>query len=826
MKKSLLLLLFLISFQLSAQVIGKVSDTEGNPLSYVNIYLKDSYTGTTSNDAGNYSLDISREGTYQIVFQFLGFKTHTETIRPGRFPYILDVVLQEESTDLGEVVLESTEDPAYRVIRKTIAERKKNLERLREYTADFYSRGLWQVKDVPEKILGQEIGNMGGILDTTRSGILYLSETFSEIAYQKPDKFTEKILASKVSGNDNGFSFNSAQAASLSFYENTIQLNAPLVSPIGINGLNYYNFKLEGAFYEGSKLINKIRVIPKRPKDRVWKGFIYIVEDDWQLYGLDLSTSGEAVQIPFINFLTVRQNYKHDSENDFWVKISQTIDFEFGLFGLTGEGRFIAVYSNYDFNPQFDRKYFTNEVLSFAQGANKKDSIYWSGNRPVPLTDEEIRDYRKKDSLQVLHRSKAYLDSVDARGNKFRFSDPVFGYTYTNSYKQWFFRYKSPLNEIRFNTVQGWNGKTGLQFYKWYDEIQSNTFSAELDASYGLAEDRLRFSGSLIRNFNFKDKLRIGLRGGSVVRQFNENDPISPLINSIASLFFERNYMKLYELNFGNLSYSQEITNGIHLFARLGFENRKPLFNHSDHVIFPRKDRSYTSNNPLAPDDFENAAVTSHNIVKTELTARINFAQKYYSNPDMKFNIGTRKFPTLILKFENGVSPSDSRYDYSQYEVGLAQEVLLGNKGELTYNLKSGTFSGGDGISFVDFKHFNGNQTRIGTSSRYSHVFNLMPYYQFSTNKTYFEGHLEHDFKGWILGKIPGINRLNFNLIAGAHFLSTETQKPYSEFSVGIDNLGIGKFRFLRLDYVRSYHDGNSTGAVLFGLKFLNLLPD
>src|SRR5690625_1511317 len=176
MKKSLLLLLFLISFQLSAQVIGKVSDTEGNPLSYVNIYLKDSYTGTTSNDAGNYSLDISREGTYQIVFQFLGFKTHTETIRPGRFPYILDVVLQEESTDLGEVVLESTEDPAYRVIRKTIAERKKNLERLREYTADFYSRGLWQVKDVPEKILGQEIGNMGGILDTTRSGILDLSE--------------------------------------------------------------------------------------------------------------------------------------------------------------------------------------------------------------------------------------------------------------------------------------------------------------------------------------------------------------------------------------------------------------------------------------------------------------------------------------------------------------------------------------------------------------------------------------------------------------------------------------------------------------------------
>src|SRR5690606_42107523 len=58
-----------------------------------------------------------------------------------------------------------------------------------------------------------------GMLDSTRTGIIYLSETISEIAYQKPDKFTEKIIASKVSGNDNGFSFNSAQSANISFYE-------------------------------------------------------------------------------------------------------------------------------------------------------------------------------------------------------------------------------------------------------------------------------------------------------------------------------------------------------------------------------------------------------------------------------------------------------------------------------------------------------------------------------------------------------------------------------------------------------------------------------
>ncbi len=111
----------------------------------------------------------------------------------------------------------------------------------------------------------------------------------------------------------------------------------------------------------------------------------------------------------------------------------------------------------------------------------------------------------------------------------------------------------------------------------------------------------------------------------------------------------------------------------------------------------------------------------------------------------------------------------------------------------------------------------------MGNASNYTNVFNLLPYYKLSTNKSYLEGHIEHDFRGWILGKIPGINTLNFNLIAGAHFLTSESNKPYTEWSVGLDNLGIGKYRLLRLDYVRSYFEGSSFGAVIFGIKFLGL---
>lgn len=816
-----LLLIPIISY---AQIVGKVTDSKGNALPYVNIYIQHSYNGTTTNDDGNYSLSISQKKEYTVLFQYLGYKTVSKVITVSSLPFILNVVMEEESVSLQEVVINNKEDPAYRIIRKTIAQRKENLEKLSAYTADFYSRGLWHVKDVPEKILGQEVGDFDGALDSTRTGIVYLSETISKIAFQKPDDFKEKIIASKVSGNDNGFSFNSAQSANFSFYENTINLNAEIVSPIANSAFGYYNYKLEGVFYEGEKLINKIKVIPKRTKDRVFSGYVYIVEDDWQLYGVELSTNGEAIQVPFVGNLIFKQNFKYDPEYKFWVKILQTIDFTFGFMGFNGDGRFIAVYSNYDFKPNFERKSFTNEVLSFESEANKKDSLFWRGTRPVPLTDEELKDYIKKDSIQILRKSKPYLDSLDGKSNKFGIMSPLTGYTYKKSYEKWSAGYEGPLRSFAFNTIQGYNFGAGLNFYKWYDDNQTNYIQGFVRANYGLAEDRLRFTAGITKNFNWTDRLRLSLSGGSKVQQFNAEEPISPLINTFSTLFFERNYLKAYELNFVRLNYGQEVFNGLQLRVNVGYENRNPLFNHTDYVTITYDDVDYTSNNPLAPADFNTAAISEHDIFKTTITARIAFAQKYFSNPDMKFNMGNEKYPELDLTFENGLGASDVNLNYSQLRARLYQTISLGNKGQFQYNLKGGTFFDAENISFVDYQHFNGNQTRVGTSPNYMNVFNLLPYYELSTNKSYFEAHAEHDFRGWVLGKIPGLNQLNFNLIVGGHFLSTQDNKPYSEISVGMDNIGFGKFRFLRLDYVQNFYEGNSDGAFIFGLKFLDLL--
>ena len=179
-----------------------------------------------------------------------------------------------------------------------------------------------------------------------------MSETVSEITFQKkPAEFKEKIIASKVSGSDNGISFNRAEEANFDFYSNAVLIaENNLVSPISDNAFRYYSYELEGSFYDkNGRLINKIKVIPKRSRDRVFTGFIYIVEEDWAIYGVDLKAYWRASRNSNHRGIKFKQDYNYSESNKAWIKISQIIDFKFGLFGFNVDGRFSGAYSDYNF---------------------------------------------------------------------------------------------------------------------------------------------------------------------------------------------------------------------------------------------------------------------------------------------------------------------------------------------------------------------------------------------------------------------------------------------------------------------------------------------
>ncbi len=105
---------------------------------------------------------------------------------------------------------------------------------------------------------------------------------------------------------------------------------------------------------------------------------LYIVEDDWALYGADVSVTGAQVNIPIVDVLHLKQNYNYSVENDAWVLISQSIDFKVDAFGFKFDGRFSAAYSAYNFSPNFSKNTFSNEVLVFRnKNATKKDAVFW-----------------------------------------------------------------------------------------------------------------------------------------------------------------------------------------------------------------------------------------------------------------------------------------------------------------------------------------------------------------------------------------------------------------------------------------------------------------
>ncbi|WP_310282842.1 DUF5686 and carboxypeptidase regulatory-like domain-containing protein [Flavobacterium piscis] len=811
-----------------AQIKGTITDEKGNPLPFVSVFEENTYRGTTSNEQGVYQLNVKEIGKNKIVFQYLGFKTQKLGVSSDSKTQLLNVTMLEESFTLNEVVIDPKNNPANAIIKSAIDNRKENAEKTARYTADFYSKGMFKIKDLPKKILGQKVDlgeDMASNLDSTGSGILYLSETISKLTFEKPNKLKEKIIASKISGNNKGFSYNTASLSTYDFYENTLDFDVKIISPVADNAFNYYKYKLESTFVdEHNQQIYKIKVTPKRDKEPVFEGYIYIVEDSFAIYAVELDLKGYRMKNEFTEIMTLKQSFTYNPKNKIWAKNTQSLFFKAGGFGVKFSGNFNYIYSNYEFPPSFEKKTFGNEIVTFEVNANKKDDAFWSEIRPIPLTIEESDDYTKKDSLLTIRKSQKYIDSVDSKNNEFKVLDIIMGYDYKNTFKSYSFEYKGllDLSSASFNTVQGLNAGTGFSFRKWNDEKGKST-SLSSDFNYGFSDERFRVIGNFMHQFNKTNYATIWVSGGTKVTQFNSTQPITKFINSISSLFFKDNYMKLYNLEYAQFNYSQDIANGLNLNAKIGYEQRKPLFNTTDYSFFKRDD-IYSSNNPLAPNDFDNPSFEKHNLFKTSVTAKINFGNKYISRPNAKINIRNEKYPTLYLTAEKAFAGSDKKYESERIGTAVIYDLSLGNKGLLGMNFKAGKFFNADDIAFIDYKHFNGNQTHIGTSNRYLNVFNLMPYYANSTNDSYFEAHLEHNDQGYVMNKIPLLSKLKSTLNLGFHSLAIPDRKPYSEFTVGLDNLGLGKFKIFRVDYVHSYQSGIEQNGIVLGLKILNVL--
>ena len=94
-------LLLLASFGLHAQqtVSGVVTDDSGSPLPAVNVVVKGTTIGVSTNFDGNYSINATNGQV--LVFSSLGFESHEVAVESAT----LNVTLLESASELDEVVL-------------------------------------------------------------------------------------------------------------------------------------------------------------------------------------------------------------------------------------------------------------------------------------------------------------------------------------------------------------------------------------------------------------------------------------------------------------------------------------------------------------------------------------------------------------------------------------------------------------------------------------------------------------------------------------------------------------------------------------------------
>ncbi|HTB30957.1 MAG TPA: DUF5686 and carboxypeptidase regulatory-like domain-containing protein [Bacteroidia bacterium] len=788
-------LLFLFSLQcFAAKLKGKISDENNQPVPFVAVYVEGTTQGTISNIDGEYVFEL-QPGTYKIEYQLIGYATRIETVVIGSSDVLLNIQLKPEGEKLADVTISAnSQDPAFGIIRHAIKMRKNYLEQVNAYSCDVYIKGVQRIKKHPQKLFGQSLNFTR--MDSN-SGIIYLSESVSKFNFMQPDKMKEEMISSKVSGNSQAFSYNQESDMLINFYQNNITIDElserGFISPIANDAMFYYNYRLDGTITDSGRTIDKIEVIPKRRHDPVFRGYIYIMEDGWRIYNADLYLCKDA-EINFVDTLFIKQSFLPVKANT-WMLFSTKLKFTFNFLGIVGEGVFVSMNSNYNIDPKFPRGFFNGEVMKIDTGSNKKDTVYWRKTRPVPLTHEETHDYHKRDSMQKIYDSKPYLDSIDRRSNKFHPSVIILGQRFAQRYKKRIW-YLHPLVEsVSFNTVQGWCAGLKLNYVKEYKD--NKRFFMYTTAGYGFSDKHPDANLILSYGYNPEKRALLSIGGGIDDVQFNNGNPISPFINSIYTLFEDENYIKLYRQANSFINHRHELVNGVYLTEGLNYSDRILVSNNTNYRLINIPGREYSSNELLPLKD-SSGFVTHSQSLSGLVELSIHFKQEYMSVPNQKFLLDS-KYPVLTIDYRKAggdISIYSAKYDFVR--CSLSGKIGFKLLGTSEYSLVAGKFLNSQNVQFMDYNHFNGNQTIFSAFN--INTFQLLPYYTYSTMGPFAEGHFEHNFQGFIFNKFPLLRKLKLDEIVGVNYLTTNILSQYFEVYAGISKLDV-----LRFEVVGSY---------------------
>jgi len=814
-----MLIMSLSLFSTSQKIYGKVYNEKGELLPFSSITIKGTSSGVTANNKAVYNFN-THMGTFVLICQHIGYEATEKRIECSG-DMELDFILKEQQLMMKELVINSIgENPAYEIIRQAIKKRNVYNNQVKSFKCDLYSKDVLKLRNLPNKIMGQKVpeeDRKSMQLDSTGKGIIYLSEAMSTVYSEQPDKFKMEVNSSRVSGSNSfGFSF----PAFINLYTNNVSVlgsgfsKRGFISPIADGALHYYKFKMMGTFIENGKVINAIKVIPKRKFEPLFSGVINITDDDWRIHSFELIVTKES-QLEIIDTLKITQLYVPIGD-EIWRVKNQFMYFNFKLFKIDIVGNFVTVYSNYTINPSFDKNTFNKVVIKYDTAVNKKPKTYWDSSRPVPLEVDELQDYKVKDSIfqKELNDSvnRNNIDTLKKKQGKIKPVGFLWGGVnriHYNKKGNYNWGVDALLSNTQFNSAEGLVCQLSGYYNKYYPSIKSRlTIIPKL--RYGFSNTHLnpalemRFQTKEYSKTNTLRRNSWVMMGGKRVSQYNDEQPVEPFVNSILTLFNGKNSMKTYENSFGVIGINKKFESGLDIVVKATYENRSPILNTTKYTFYKKDSVNLTENYPVEKVNINQ--IYPHQALITIVQVSFKPGQKFIQFPNSKIPLGS-EYPTFSIKYTKGIyGILGSDVDFDKWNVDVFDDKNLKLAGLFKYKISFGGFMNSRKVFIQDYRHFKSNDVRATLS--YLNGFQLMNSYINSNTASFImETHVEHHFNGLITNKIPVIKKLKWNLLTGANAYFISGKDNYVECFIGIENI----FKLFRLDYVSAYKNGSFT---------------
>lgn len=845
MQKIMVLLLFaFVFFPINAQFLkGRILTSTGDPVSYATVYIQELTLGIVADENGNFQTRL-QSGTYTCEVRSVGFESQTIKIEVMTTTTDVKFILNEKPMLLKEVTVTPTkEDPAYRVMRHTVARAPFHLFQVSNFSATNYMKGSAKIESIPAlmklMINDQKLKSL--------IGKLLILESQSEITYQSPAKYTQKVIAFKSSIPKEMTPKGGLRTSTSSIYQADFM---GYISPLSRHAFRYYNFKLEDIYSSGKYQMNKIRITPKVKNDKLFSGFIYIPENLWCVSSADLTANEMGTVTRYII------NYQEVLPSVF-LPITYQMKSTIGTMGVKGHASFYSSvkYGNIKLNESINssveiqlpgktlnipstpdlkikqkieniaskEKLSTKDAIQLSKLLNRiveptevkeqresleikeiqpvtievdsfaelRDSAFWESIRKVPLQKEEAASFLLRDTLAPSKSVKTTANSIEI------------GISNSNKSTAWLLGGNVKLSE---NTNLHYDGllKGILKEYNFVDGFwlgqelslsvktnKTNKLIITPSVYYTTARKSTAWEVNSSYNYAPLANGKLNFSFGNTSSDIQGRQGTSRFLNSLSSLFVGENVIRFYQKQYIKVENDIDIANGLILNVGTSYEKRQLLNNQTALHFFGNKPR------PNYPDDAYMNTFPDHSATtgwlhlqytpfyKYKLVGR---KKQYISSDYPSFGLGIKKaFP---------LTNASEQSSFSILQFNIYQSLKLSEFDHFNYKVIAGTFLSKQKVFAPDYKYF-ATSPLIVTSQTFDYTFQLLENYSFSTNR-WLETHINWNSDYLLLKRIGFLQTKQFNESLHLHLLwSGEHPRTYLEtgYSVGLGQFGrIGVF--------------------------------